>query len=264
MAGDVELYHFPPSLCSQKVRLALSEKDVAWTSRLVNIGPPMENYEPWYARINPGLVVPTLVIDGEVITDSARIVVAIDRRLPGPDLAAEDPEVQRWIALQDGLNIREIAYSARSGILGFLTKGSFEKRLEVLRAQQRASPELAEVYQRRIDDVLAWRDVSASAEEIEARTRAVHDAAKQVAEALADREWIAGGRYTLADVVWTVMLARLTFMKLDRDWPEPLRAYYRRVRARPSFQTADVWERLKPGVMLPIVGQVIATRLGLR
>jgi tetrachloro-p-hydroquinone reductive dehalogenase len=47
----VELFHFPPSLCSQKVRLALAEKGVVYDARLVNIGPVLENYEPWYARI---------------------------------------------------------------------------------------------------------------------------------------------------------------------------------------------------------------------
>ena len=43
------------SFCTQKVYLTLAEKDVTANRRMINIGPPMENYEPWYARINPRL-----------------------------------------------------------------------------------------------------------------------------------------------------------------------------------------------------------------
>ena len=45
MTMRVVPYHFPPSLCSQNVRLTLYEKGVEYTSKLVNVGPPMENYE---------------------------------------------------------------------------------------------------------------------------------------------------------------------------------------------------------------------------
>ena len=66
------LYHFPASLCSQKVRLALAEKGVRYATRVVNIGPAHENYEPWYMRLNPRGVVPTLVHDGELGLAAAR------------------------------------------------------------------------------------------------------------------------------------------------------------------------------------------------
>ena len=37
--GELVLYNIPPSLCSQKVRLALVEKGVPFRNRWVNIGP---------------------------------------------------------------------------------------------------------------------------------------------------------------------------------------------------------------------------------
>ena len=93
---SVTLYFFHGSLCSQKVRLALEEKNVSYTGRLVNIGPRMENYEPWYMRINPRGVVPTLDHDGHIVTDSARIVVFVDEHFDGPDLQRFfiDPNVE--------------------------------------------------------------------------------------------------------------------------------------------------------------------------
>lgn len=61
---DVTLYDFPPSLCSQKVRLALAEKHVSYMNRFVDIEVRMQNYDPDYLRLNPHGVVPTLMAIG--------------------------------------------------------------------------------------------------------------------------------------------------------------------------------------------------------
>ncbi len=44
-----ELYHFPLSVCSQKVRTCLAEKRVAYVSHDINIQPG--NYHPDYIRL---------------------------------------------------------------------------------------------------------------------------------------------------------------------------------------------------------------------
>lgn len=85
------LFHILPSSCSQKVRLVLAEKQVPYTGKLVNIGPAMENYEPWYVRLNPRAVVPTLVHGETVITDSARILRYVDDTFDGPSLMPKTP-----------------------------------------------------------------------------------------------------------------------------------------------------------------------------
>jgi len=260
---DVVLYHFPPSLCSQKVRVVLEEKGVGYTSKLVNIGPPMENYEPWYARLNPGLVVPTLVVSEEAITNSARIVAEIDARFDGPDLKAGDPDVQRWVALQDGLKIREIGYAPQRGLLGWLTKGSFEKRRTILERNRTEHPELAHLYEARLRDVATWKETSFSEDEVARLRAAVLDALAQVEGRLHDGEFLAGDTYTLADAVWTVMLARCKFMGFAKSWGPATAAYYQRMKQRPSFETGDVWERPKPRVMLPLIWGVIKVNLGL-
>ena len=80
----VKLYQFPASLCSQKVRLALVEKGVEHRQQFVDIELRMQNYEPWYVRLNPHAVVPTLVHGDRVVTDSARIIQHIDETFGGP------------------------------------------------------------------------------------------------------------------------------------------------------------------------------------
>jgi glutathione S-transferase len=63
------LYHYWSSVCSQKVRMCLAEKNLEWQSRHVDIF-AFENYEPAYTRLNPKAVVPTLDHNGRILIES--------------------------------------------------------------------------------------------------------------------------------------------------------------------------------------------------
>ena len=65
------LYHYWSSVCSQKARMCLAEKKIAWQSRHVDIF-AFENYSDWYTRLNPKNVVPTLDHDGRAGSSSSR------------------------------------------------------------------------------------------------------------------------------------------------------------------------------------------------
>ena len=58
------------------------------------------------------------------------------------------------------------------------------------------------------------------------------------------RPFIAGAAYSLADCMWTAILARLSLVGLAGWWADGRRAsvgaYFDRVRARPSYATAGV------------------------
>ncbi|RZJ39514.1 MAG: glutathione S-transferase family protein, partial [Brevundimonas sp.] len=56
MSG-LHLFHSGPSSCSQRVRLALAEKELAWVSHLVDLGVG-EQLRPGYLAINPYGLVP--------------------------------------------------------------------------------------------------------------------------------------------------------------------------------------------------------------
>ena len=77
----LELYNTPHSTCSQKVRICLAEKNLEWTDRHVNLA-TKEHLAPAYLKINPNGVVPTLIHDGAVITDSSVICEYIDEVFP--------------------------------------------------------------------------------------------------------------------------------------------------------------------------------------
>ena len=85
----LHLFHFMLSNCSQRVRLGLEEKALAWTSHHLNL-PANEHVTSDYVRINPNAVVPTLVHDGQVVIESNDILVYLDEHFPDPPLRPTD------------------------------------------------------------------------------------------------------------------------------------------------------------------------------
>jgi len=64
---------------------------------------------------------------------------------------------------------------------------------------------------------------------------AAHPAARKYAHAVADAEFLVGGRLTLADLAVASPFANMRHMKVALDrWPRTL-AYVERILARPSF-----------------------------
>jgi glutathione S-transferase len=252
MASDVLLYAFPGSLCSQKVRLALAEKRVAYTKEFIDIELRLQNYEPWYLRMNPKGVVPTLVHGDRVVTDSARIIRYVDETFDGPTLTpsgdVERQRMQSWIDRQDDLRMRELSYASFKGTLGFvLRRVSMPLRARRLSKLRAAHPDLEDVYAAKIQDVRQWSESIASAEEVADARRDLESVLRLAEEQLAKTAHLAGDAYSLADVAWTCILARLKMLGLaDTLWGEArlpaLAAYYETLRARPSFTDAEIWE----------------------
>jgi glutathione S-transferase len=69
-----EFYNAPISTCSQKVRMALWEKEISWQDRVI-VFQKNDHLSDWYLAINPNGVVPALVHDGRTILDSSVINV---------------------------------------------------------------------------------------------------------------------------------------------------------------------------------------------
>jgi glutathione S-transferase len=271
-ATGVVLFHFWPSLCSQKVRLVLAEKGVDYEGRLVNIGPPMENYEPAYVRLNPGAVIPTLVVDGEIITDSLRIMHEIDRRFAGPPLlpGPSDPaleKVERLLRLQNVFPFREHAYGTLTGFLRLATRASMKWRIRKLERMKRAAPDLADAYDRKIADVAKWNVTMRDDAEVERLDRRAEALLDELEQTLVSQEFLAGDSYTLADAAWTVIVSRLHMQGRQHWWTGGRRprveAWYGRMRERPSYRAATIWDRLHFGVMAPIVARVLLPPLAI-
>jgi len=59
----LELYHSINSVCAQKVRIALAEKELPYKEHLMTLGG--DQFDPAYMKLNPNAVVPTLIHDGQ-------------------------------------------------------------------------------------------------------------------------------------------------------------------------------------------------------
>ena len=80
---ELELYHYKESLCSQKARVGMEEKQRPYKSNhimICDIAAECENLDHEYLQVNPKGIVPTLVHYGEPVYDAHRIVKYLDEQ----------------------------------------------------------------------------------------------------------------------------------------------------------------------------------------
>jgi glutathione S-transferase len=96
----MKLYYHPRSRYSQKVLIALYEKELPFTPVMLYPGDPAERAE--LRKVTPIGKVPVLVLDdGWKIPESTIIVEYIDPRGRGPRLIPEDPDLARQTRFYD-------------------------------------------------------------------------------------------------------------------------------------------------------------------
>ena len=95
----IHLYHFPLSLDSQKVRQGLEELGVQWQSHPILLS-AHQQFSPSYVRINSRCVVPTLVIDGKVTTDTINILDLLVARFGTTNQCFETSEEETELVVE--------------------------------------------------------------------------------------------------------------------------------------------------------------------
>ena len=241
----LELYNAPGSLCSQKVKLVLAEKHLGWKSHLINLL-TFENLQTNYIRLNPKGVVPTLIHEGRVITDSAVIVQYLDEQFPHPRLTLAEPALQEkmngWIDLQNRFPMREIMYGNYRGIEGFVLRRSVQIKEKLLPQLMQTNPELKEEYLAKLQDVKQWNSTIQNQKTIFNINAKIELMLDRLEEQLNLTDWLCGETYSLADSMWTAVLNRLDELKFSNLWLDNIRpavrAYVNRVKSRPSFNIA--------------------------
>lgn len=231
----LELYHHGTSVCAAKARLALGEKGLEWTGHYVDIIKG-EQFAPEYLKLNPKHVVPTLVHDGRVIRESTLIGEYLDEVFPNPPLKPDNAfdrfRMRLWTKRLD-----EELHPA-TGIVTY----AISHRHAVLKNGPAAAD--------------AWVNSAAPAERERRRQRLAQgiDAPEparalriydrflaDMETALANQPWLAGERFSLAEIGVIPYVNRLDMLAVSPLWTEKrprLADWFRRVKARPGFEAA--------------------------
>jgi len=228
----LHLFHFALSNCSQRVRLALEEKGLEWTSHHLDL-PGNEHVTSDYQRINPKGVVPTLVHDGQVVIESNDILAYLDEHFPEPPLGPVSPEARedldRCMTLSSGFQPTIKVLSHELLFRPFRKVGPAEVALF---EQRHNDPELRTFMRDYSENGPAWQERVARARGDLATTLDALEAR------LENSPWLGGDHYGLADISWVVNANRLIQAQVDlAPWPL-FRDWAARAMERPAFDRA--------------------------
>ena len=244
----LELLGNPISTCSQKVRLVLHEKGLAFADTVLDFR-RREHLAPGYLALNPNGVVPTLLHDGRPVIDSSVIAEYLDEIFPKRSLTPGDPferaRMRAWLRY-----IEEVPTTA-------IRVPSFNRAFvrhmadlddAALARNAEARPLRRHLYRQMGRDGFAQDAVRDSHERLA-------DTVRRMDAALARGEWLLGDRVTLADYCVVPTIDRMADLGLGHLWQglDGFERWWRAIRARPAFaatyhagaRVSDIYPDLK-------------------
>jgi glutathione S-transferase len=282
----IHLYHFPLSLDSQKVRQGLEELGVHWQSHPILLS-AHQQFSPSYVRINSRCVVPTLVIDGKVTTDTINILDLLAARFGPANRCFQTSEEEKalvndWVDKAAGLFIEVLTYGHVEGVkkpfpLGNASDSgrSHQDKVDLLSGlieTYKNDPMLKTAYEKKRAVIEATKQAMVMPGQMSAIVNAtrveIEDLAHQLASGqFAHGGWLASDAFSLADVQWGAVLYRLQWVGLQPLlWEEGsiISAYAEKLFAKASFQTGVVqWSRVGRKVVLPTIRYKLLKACGL-
>jgi glutathione S-transferase len=255
---DIHLFHFDGAPCAQRVRFALGEKGLArsrdvpwasdapqhirgfeggWVSRPVSLI-KKEHVSEAYAQIQPNMVVPALVHDGQLHIESMEIIDYLDHAFPDNPLRPVDPTAaalsDEMVDLGKKLHVA-VRYVNFHWGLGSLAKlgSKAEARLKTL--EKDGSPEkLFQFYSRYDKNAIEEETYLSHLRDLEAGY------AKCEALLTSDgRAFLTGDTFSTADIIWSIKVLRIfeCGYPFAQNFPA-LFEWFQRVSQRPAFQTS--------------------------
>lgn len=243
------LYHHPLSVYSMKVRLALEEKGLAWSGRVIDIIRKQEQLEPWYIKLNSKGVIPTLEFRNgttRVLNDSAQIIRFIASLPEGnallPTGESDNKRMEKLIDMADEIDLQILSYARHP---------SMEKSEKILNARITKSLLMAEENPELRSNYLHCAERSEQSKTFRVDKKRIEEIEKNALEAITFAEkqlqynsFLLGDSYSLADVIWTVVLSRLDLLGystwLDKGVFPQIASYYLRMQHRKSYTLAQI------------------------
>ncbi|MEM1114777.1 MAG: glutathione S-transferase family protein, partial [Pseudomonadota bacterium] len=249
-ASPLELHYTPMSLCSSKVLMSLVESGLDFRRVEVDIGHfgRFEQLTDSFLAMNPNACVPVLVHEGHPVLESHDILAYLSSTLEVAELAPPPGDtraqqlMQRWV---DRGSFGDMNGDMRGQLGGavailsyplFAIDGAYMGLGTLLRAlPHHPQPKIVLV------KILNWflGTTPPPAAMVRGAFDALEDGLAELAKALDDNgPWLAGERFTHADITWAANFARLDLLGVLPHFLEsypPLGKYWAALQARPSF-----------------------------
>ena len=232
------LHHAWRSSASRRVRLCIEEKGLAYEGHVVDLA-KMEHHSPEYLKINPNGVIPTLIHDGRPLYESGTICEYLDEVFPEPPLRPDDAydraTMRNWIRHVDERIHNLIIFNWRHDLQKVAEKwtdAELEEHVKKIPSKERQE---------------AWRRVARrpyTEEERGAARAKLVELLDRMEGALRDTEWLAGARYTIADIAVVPFVKRID----EEIAPDQMTAkhhprvagWWAKIQARPAFARANI------------------------
>ena len=228
----LHLYQFGPSNCSQRVRLMLTEKGLAWTAHTLDAS-RNEHLLPRYRAVNPMRVVPTLIDDGTVIVDSNDIIAYLDEKFSEPSFQPTDAASRGDLGplLRESTAFQTVIKTLSHELLFRKVRRISDEDFAYFREIE-LEPERIAFYRDYMEDGAAW------AARMDAAEKHMRSSLGRLDAILSARPWLNGGAYGLADMSWIVHVYRLMTAKLPVADFAHVETWARLVIDRPAFDKA--------------------------
>jgi glutathione S-transferase len=198
------LHHFPLCPFSRKIRITLAEKLLEFSA----VVEPYWEYRREFAELNPAMQVPVLVEkNGKILADSTAIVEYLEQSYPEKTLLGlkveESHEIRRLCGWFDQKFFTEVTrYLLTEKVILYYT--------------QKGSP---------------------NSDAIRAAKYNALSHFEYLAFLTEDRKWLAGDRFTLADITAAAHVSILDYLgEAPWDHYPNVKAWYALVKSRPSFR----------------------------
>ena len=229
----IELWHEWNSVHSLKVRIVLAEKDLSWSEQRIELL-RFEHLQPRYLAVNLEGVVPTLVHDGHRVFDSSVICEYLNEVFPDPPLMPDDPLLRavarRWPKYHD-----EVVHAAlRDASFQLLYKAvlaAMPRAALIERLSRHPNPERRQKF-------LAAATSAIDQEAVRASIGVYLKISARIDAALGEHhcDWLAGERFSLADLAMAPFAERIRNLNMDFVWDGLAQgaAWSSRILQRPS------------------------------
>jgi glutathione S-transferase len=198
------LYHDPRAPNPRRVRIFLAEKGVAYDTIEVSIA-AAEHQKPEFRQKNPLALLPVLELaDGKVLRESMAICRYVEELHPEPNLFGADPweraQIEQWNRHAELELLLPIAQVFRN------TNAFWVGRIK-------QAPDFAEIMRDNVSSRFDWID-----------------------QELAQREYLAGARFSVADItaLCAIDFGKVSNLRIKADTHPNLAAWHARVSGRPS------------------------------